>query len=43
MAPETWVFDQTAHLQDVGTQAGEVFVELAGEVLGFVHFVLSIS
>ncbi|MPM67332.1 hypothetical protein SDC9_114254 [bioreactor metagenome] len=30
-------FDHAAHLQDVGTQAAEFFVELAGEVLVFVH------
>jgi hypothetical protein len=31
-------FDQAAHLQHMGAQATEVFVELAGEVLAFVHF-----
>ena len=36
-------FDHAAHLQDVGAQAAELFVELAGEVLAFVHVVFSLS
>ena len=36
-------FNHTAHLQDMGAEATEVFVELAGEVLAFVHFNFLIS
>lgn len=36
-------FHQTAHLQHGGTQAGQVFVELAGKVLAIVHVFFLIS